>query len=216
MKYFQLSKKSSEKAKQKFEKEIADLKSKASSNNEFPSKKLQELQEKNSELEENYNKEAKKVSTLTAQYELLEEEFVLFKAKLTTEKEKLENEIKTLKARIKDDDTVYKQEKEDLSKRIKDLQKKLTEAEHNSGKISSASNDLEKKRLQSKLEEKETEYENLKKQHEMVVDQLSQLRKDFEDSRRKLDDFERVNKAQRTLNEHNATLENELKKLRMK
>ena len=37
-----------------------------------------------------------------------------------------------------------------------------------------------------------------------------------DDLRRKLDDFERINKAQRTLNEHNQTLENELKKLKMK
>lgn len=34
--------------------------------------------------------------------------------------------------------------------------------------------------------------------------------------KRKLDDFERVNRAQRSLNDHNATLENELKKLKVK
>jgi chaperonin cofactor prefoldin len=38
----------------------------------------------------------------------------------------------------------------------------------------------------------------------------------YEDLRRKLDDFERINKAQRTLNDHNQTLENELKKLKLK
>lgn len=211
-----MSKKSSEKAKQKLEKEIAELKTKAASSNEFPSQKLQELQEKNGELEENYNKECKKSSTLTAQYELLEEEYVLFKAKLTTEKEKLESDIKALKSRVKDDDTVYKQEKEDLTKRVKDLQKKLTEAEHSSGKIATAANDLEKNRLKAKLEEKESEFNKLKQNHEMVVDQLSIMKKEFEESRRKLDDFERVNKAQRTLNDHNATLENELKKLKTK
>lgn len=37
-----------------------------------------------------------------------------------------------------------------------------------------------------------------------------------DDLRRKLDDFERINKAQRSLNDHNATLENELKKLKVK
>lgn len=34
--------------------------------------------------------------------------------------------------------------------------------------------------------------------------------------RRKLNDFDRFNNIQRTLSEHNATLENELKKLKLK
>lgn len=37
-----------------------------------------------------------------------------------------------------------------------------------------------------------------------------------DDLRRKLDDFERISKAQRTLHDHNSTLENELKKLKVK
>lgn len=34
--------------------------------------------------------------------------------------------------------------------------------------------------------------------------------------KRKLDDFERIDKVQRTLNDHNSALENELKKLKVK
>lgn len=202
--------------KQTLEKEIETLKTKSASQNDFPSRKVQELQDQNRDLEENLSKESKKFSTLTGQYELLEEEFVLFKAKLTTEKEKLENEMKTLKGKIKDDEKAAKQLKEEHSKKIQDLQKKLTEAEHSSGKMSSAANDLEKNRIKAKLEEKELEFSKLAKQYEMVVDQLSTIRKESDDTRRKLDDFERVNKAQRTLNDHNATLENELKKLKSK
>lgn len=211
-----MSKKSSEKVKQTLEKEIENLKSKSATQNDFPTRKWQELQDQNKELEENLSKEAKKFSTLTGQYELLEEEFVLFKAKLTTEKEKLDSEVKALKAKLKESEINFKQEKEDLSKKLKDVQKKLTEAEHSSGKTSTASSDLEKNRLKAKLEEKESEYKKLSQQYDMVVDQLATIRKESEDTRRKLDDFERINKAQRTLNDHNATLENELKKLKSK
>jgi chromosome segregation ATPase len=178
---FQISKKSAEKAKKTFEKEIADLKQKSALNNEFPSKKLQELQDQNKELEDSIAKEIKKNSTLTGQYEILEEEHVLFKAQLTTEKEKLESEIKSLKTKVKDFEdfeVVNKKEKSDLAKKITDLQRKLTEAEHNSSQKSSSSFDLEKSRLKSKLEEKESEFNKLQKQNEMNVDQLSSIRKD--------------------------------------
>lgn len=163
------------------EKEIASLKEKSTLNNEFPSKKLQELQDQNKELEESIAKEMKKSSKLTGQYELLEEEHVLFKAQLTTEKEKLEAEIKSLKSKTKeldDSEVVYKREKADLSKKITELQRKLTEAEHNGTKTSSSTFELERSRLRAKLEEKESEFNKISKQNEMNVDQLSTMRKD--------------------------------------
>lgn len=157
------------------------MKQKSALNNEFPSAKLQELQEKNKELEENIAKEIKKNLSLTSQYEVLEEEHVLFKAQLTTEKEKLEAELKTLKTKVKDFEdyeVVNKKEKLDLAKKINDLQRKLTEAEHNSSQKSSSTFELERSRLKSKLEEKESEFNRLQKQNEMNVDQLSSIRKE--------------------------------------
>ena len=157
------------------------MKEKSALNNEFPSKKLQELQDVNKELEESIDKEIKKNSTLTGRYEILEEEHVLFKAQLTTEKEKLEVEIKSLKNKTKDFEDfeiVNKREKADLAKKITDLQRKLTEAEHNLAHKSTSNFDLERSRLKSKLEEKESEFSKLQKQNEMNVDQLSSMRKD--------------------------------------
>lgn len=199
---------------------------------------MQELQEKNKELDDNLAKEIKKSSTLTGKYELLEEEHVLFKAQLTTEKEKLDNEIKSLKSKVNqfdDADAASRREKADLNKKVTDLQRKLTEAEHNNSKVTTSTFELDRSRLKAKLEEKESEFNKLSKQNEMNLDQLSTMRKEvsflscvlekselifdqfqYEDIRRKLDDFERINRAQRTLNDHNQTLENELKKLRVK
>jgi chromosome segregation ATPase len=159
------------------------LKEKSSRNNEFPSRKLQELQDQTKELEESLMKEQKKNSTLTGQYELLEEEHVLFKAQLTTEKEKLEAEIKSLRIKTKEFDDVeanMKRDKADMTKKVTDLQRKLTEAEHNVAQKSSSSStfELERSRLKSKLEEKITDFTKLVKQNEMNVDQLSSVRKD--------------------------------------
>lgn len=157
------------------------MKEKSTQNNEFPSKKLQELQDQNKELEENIAKEFKKNSALTGRYELLEEEHVLFKAQLTTEKEKLESEIKSLKSKVKEFDdleVVNKREKAELAKKITDLQRKLTEAEHNNAQKSTSTFELERSRLRAKLEEKESEFNKLTKQNEMNVDQLSSMRKD--------------------------------------
>lgn len=163
------------------EKEIASLKEKSTLNNEFPSKKLQELQDEKNELEASLSAEAKKFVGLTGRYELLEEEHVLFKAQLTTQKEKLDAEIKSLKTKVREFDdveVVTRREKADLTKKITDLQRKLTEAEHNNSKTSTSTFELERSRLRAKLEEKESEFNKLQKQNEMNVDQLSSLRKE--------------------------------------
>lgn len=150
-------------------------------NSEFPSQKLQELKDTMKDLEESLSKEQKKNLALTGQYELLEEEHVLFKAQLTTGKEKLESEIKQLKAKVDEFDdieAVNRREKTDLNKKITDLQRKLTEAEHNQSKTSTSTFELDRSRLKAKLEEKESEFNKLKKQNEMNVDQLSTIRKE--------------------------------------
>lgn len=160
---------------------MLSLKEKSSLNNEFPSKKLQELQDQVKDFEESLTKEQKKNVALNSKYELLEEEHVLFKAQLTTEKEKLGTEIKTLKAKISkydDSEVEFRREKAELSKKVTDLQRKLTEAEHNGAKTSTSTFELDRSRLKAKLEEKESEFNKLTKQNEMNVDQLSSVRKE--------------------------------------
>lgn len=211
-------KKTSETTINNMKKEIIELNDKI--NIEMGSKRFQEIQDEKHDLENSLAKESKKFVQLKGQYELLEEEHVLIKAQLTTEKEKLENEIKSLKSKIKlfeTQETSGRAEKDELHDKIVILQRKLTEKEHLSlSKISTASYEIEKTRLKVKLEEMKSDYEKMSKQHEMVIDQLSNARKENDDIKRKLDDFERINKVQRTLNDHNITLENELRKLKAK
>lgn len=206
-----------EKAKQALEKEITNLKSKSNAPIEFPSKKLDELKEQNRELEDTLKEQRKSFSELTGKYENLEEEHVLFKAQLTTQKEYLESKINSLLNKVKDYEsleTKWKKDSADLTKKITDLQKKLTIAEHKD--IKTGTSEMEKARLKAKLEEKQSEYDNLLNQNEMNLDQLANLKRDYDELKRKMDDFDRINKAQRTLSDHNAALENELKNLRTK
>lgn len=199
------------------EKEIVNLKAKANTPVEFPSKKLDELKEQNQELEQSLKEHRKSFSELTGKYENLEEEHVLFKAQLTTQKENLESKINALQTKVKDYETLetkWKKDSADFTKKMQEMQKKLTIAEHKD--VKSGTSEVEKARLKAKLDEKETEYANLLNQNEMNLDQLSNLKRDYDELKRKMDDFDRINKAQRTLSEHNATLESELKKLRTK
>ncbi|XP_070496323.1 early endosome antigen 1 [Chironomus tepperi] len=210
--------KSSETTISNMKKEIGELNDKIKT--EMSSKRFQEIQNEKHDLEESLSIESKKCAELKGQYELLEEEHVLIKAQLTTEKEKLQNEIKSLANKIKileTQDALEKAEKDELKRKIAVLERKLTENEHSSlSKITTASYEIEKTRLKVKLEDMKAEYDKIFKQHEMVIDQLSNARKENDDIKRKLEDFERINKAQRTLNDHNTTLENELRKLKSK
>lgn len=181
--FFQISKKSSEKAKKQFESEIAELKEKTKSN-DFPSRKIQELQDKIKDLEHNLDVEFKRNTESNSRYELLEEEHVLFKAQLTTENEKLHVEIKNLKAQITkftQNESTSQSEVKELKTKIQDLQRKLTEAELVGSKTTS-SFDLEKSRLKSKLDDTEIEFNKLQRQNEMNLDQISSLRKDVSHS----------------------------------
>uniref|UniRef100_A0A1B0GKL6 Putative myosin-11 n=1 Tax=Lutzomyia longipalpis TaxID=7200 RepID=A0A1B0GKL6_LUTLO len=213
----QTARKNTEKVKANLEKEIASLKSK-SSNSDAPSKvATQQLKDKVAELEATVAKDVEKYKDLTGKYELLEEEHVLIKAQLTTEKEKAQSEVAALKKKLaeaKDKDSKNKSETETLNKRLSEAKEKIADLEGRNVKMSAI--ELERNRLKSSLEETERMFEKLKKENEMNADQVMQLKRENDEARKKLDDFERVHKVERSLNDQNALLEQEIKKLRLK
>ncbi|XP_059616735.1 myosin heavy chain, striated muscle [Phlebotomus argentipes] len=212
----QAARKNADKTKSNLEKEITNLKSK-SSTSETPSKVVAQLKEKVSELESTVAKDGEKYKDLTGKYELLEEEHVLIKAQLTSEKEKAQSEVATLKKKLteaKDKDSKSKSETETLTKRLSEAKEKITDLEARNVKVTAI--ELERNRLKSSLEETERLHEKLKKENEMNADQVVQLKRENDEARKKLDDFERVHKVERSLNDQNATLEQEIKKLRVK
>lgn len=176
--------------------------------------------------------ETKKYQHLISKHELLEEDHVMLKAQMESEKQKL-LELDVLRNKLSQADTIEAR----LVKENTNLSRKCVEMQKNIAALESAADsrmaglELEKNRLKSSLEDKQREYEHLCQENEMNAYQVAQLRKDVsvvkhrwetilnilffqnDDLRGKLDDYERINKAQRTLSEHNSHLEQDLKKL---
>lgn len=208
------TRKNFEKMKTSWEKEIQDLKSKMNSKTDAAhTKKLQELRKQLEDTQADLTRESKKYSELNARYETLQEEHVLSKAQLTAEKHNLQSDLGLAKQKLSEVD-VYKTEKLNLEKKLKEAQTRISELE--SKNINSKAKEYEKNMLRSTIAERDREIEKLKKENEMNGDLASQMRKENEELRRKLDDFERVSKAQRSLNDYNSTMEKELKKLQVK
>lgn len=205
-------KKSSEKMRADLEREVATLKSKA---NDAPSKKMQELREQTDLLESKLNTEIKKYKELSYKYELLEEDKAVQKVNLTAEKENIETEIRSLRAKYLDaqaNETKLKRENDDLQKRYLELQKAMNSRSAKDAQYHAI--EIEKNRLKNNLEEREIDYQKKCRENEMNMDLAAQVKREADDLRRKLDDFERINKVQRTMNDHNNSLEKEVQDLK--
>ncbi|CAG9816740.1 unnamed protein product [Phaedon cochleariae] len=183
------------------------------------SPEVKQLQKSITELETTIIKERRKYDELTAKYEILEEEHVITKAKLVMERETVESQNKALKREIEQIEGELKtvrdtynikhdtwiKEKLEMEARLKEL-----------FKSSSNGSDSDRQRLRALLEEKQSEYDQIKKEHDNFHDQVDFMRKENEDLRRKLDDYEKVNKIQRNISADSSAMEKEMKQLRMK
>ncbi|KAH0820839.1 hypothetical protein GEV33_001952 [Tenebrio molitor] len=120
-------------------------------------------------LESNLNEEKQKYLDLTVRYEILEEEHVITKAKLVMEKETIENQLSNTKSEF-----------QELDDELKALRKTYNEQ-----------HELDQIRLQSLLEGKLSEIDQLKKENEVINDQLEQMRKESDELKKKLDGYEK-------------------------
>lgn len=209
------TKKATEKVKSALEKEIKDLKARAADikNSSSSTKQLQLLNKENEDLHEKLEKEQKRFDDLNSHWEKLSEETILMRAQLTTEKESLQAEINSVKQKLSDVNTL-KTENENIVKRLRDSQKRVQELE--SKQIKSGSTEYEKTVLKNQIIEKDKEYDRLRRENEMNIDLVFQLRKDNDEISRKLSDFNRIQQAQSSLNGHSERLENEVKALQKK
>lgn len=198
------AKKSAEKTKSSLEKDIKDLKTKASKSD---SKQMQELRKQLEESQKRYEE-------LNTHWEKLSEETILMRAQLTTEKQTLQAELNATKQKLSDMDTI-RIERTEMAKKLSESQRKIVELEAKAMKLSNnAGGDHERQMLKNKLAEKEHEYERLRRENEMNIDLVFQLRKDNDDLNSKLSDFNRIEQAQSSLNGHGARREAEIKELK--
>ncbi|XP_049538261.1 myosin-2 heavy chain [Anopheles darlingi] len=213
-KELQLSKKNAEVIKENLEREITSLKSKTngSEQDSASSKILQELKKQNEDLTTEIHQQNRKFEELLQKHETMEEEHLVLRAQLASEREKSQESEKVKEKLIQSEaiETRLVKENTNLSRKLVEAQKKLATAEASTDNRV-ATIELERNRMKSSLEDKQNEFEKLLKENEMNSYQVNQLKKDNEDLRGKLDDYERINKTQRTLSEHNAQLEQELK-----
>ncbi|XP_055902428.1 cingulin isoform X2 [Eupeodes corollae] len=208
-------KKSADKTKTSLEKEIKDLKSKSASSKaeQASSKQIQELKKQLEDLQTQLTQEQKRYSDLNAHWETLSEETILMRAQLSTEKENLQAELTSTKQRLGEMESI-RTEKSELAKRLKDLQRKLQDLESKNIKAGAA--EYEKTMLKNTIAEKEREYDRLRRENEMNIDLVFQLRKDNDDLNQKLSDFSRIEQAQSSINGHNAGLQNEIKSMKIR
>lgn len=198
------AKKSAEKTKSTLEKDIKELKSKASKSD---SKQMQELRKQLDESQKRYEE-------LNTHWEKLSEETILMRAQLTTEKQTLQSELSATKQKLSDMDTI-RIERTEMAKKLSESQRKIVDLEARAIKMSNSTGaDHERQMLKNKLAEKEHEYERLRRENEMNIDLVFQLRKDNDDLNSKLSDFNRIEQAQSSLNGHGARREAEIKELK--
>ncbi|XP_066255061.1 putative leucine-rich repeat-containing protein DDB_G0290503 isoform X1 [Euwallacea similis] len=181
--------------------------------------KVDYFQESIKKLEDTIVKERQKYDDLSAKYEILEEEHVVVKAKLVMQIETLENQLTNLK---KDYDQLeqelkalretYKKKSDAWTKEKLDLEQKLRDIAN----LRLNEDDIDKQRLKALFEEKQSELDQIKKEYDLIHDQMEYMRKENDELNRKLNDYEKVNKVQRNISADSTAMEKELKHLRIK
>lgn len=174
---------------------------------------MQDLKKQLDQLNESLENERKRYDDLNAQWEKISEETILMRAQLTTEKNNLQTELNNAKQKISELESI-RVNRSELAKKLNDAQKKIQELETKT--LKSGHSEYEKTLLQNKLDEKIQEYDRLRRENEMNIDLVFQLRKDNDELNRKLNDFNRIEQAQSSINGHSISLENEIKSLKIK
>uniref|UniRef100_W8AJU9 Uncharacterized protein n=1 Tax=Ceratitis capitata TaxID=7213 RepID=W8AJU9_CERCA len=204
------AKKAAEKTKATLEKEVKELKIKSSKSD---SKQVQELKKQLEDLQNQLLEENKRYKDLNTHWEKLSEETILMRAQLTTEKDNMQMELNSMRQKLNEMDDI-RVERAELAKKLNDVKRKLQEAE--AKHIKNGASEYEKTMLKNKLAEREQEYDRLRRENEMNIDLVFQLRKENEDLSSKLSDFSRIEQAQYSINEHSSSLQAEIKTLKTK
>ncbi|CAH2050250.1 unnamed protein product, partial [Iphiclides podalirius] len=174
----------------------------------------QEYEENIKKLEHSLAVEKAEYEELTGKYELLEEEHVVTKARLTVEKEQAQgelihvrkelnsalSELKMLQEKLETQTTILNKEKSELQNEISSLQERLC----------GGGWEVEKARLNARLEQRERELRDAHDQRDVLSHHHDLTKKELDEARKKLEDYEKVSKIHRNLSADNVELEREL------
>jgi len=142
---------------------------------------------------------------LTAKHEQLEEDYVVLKAKISTSKDEdystLKGELTTLRHTYNAKSDEWIKEKLDLEKKVKDLEQSIR---------SSAGNgwDAERNRFKSILDDRDSQITNLKIECDVARSQHTSVKKELEDVKQKLQDYEKMNRYGKSATDTNSSSDN--------
>ncbi|CAH0562263.1 unnamed protein product [Brassicogethes aeneus] len=209
-----------EKENRNRELELSTLKSKIKKlelNSGGSKDEIKHFQENIDKLDATIMKERQKYDDLTVKYEMLEEEHVVTKAKLVMEKETVESQLANVKRdlnqleiELKTLRDTYNTKQDTWIKEKLEMQEKIKDSKKGNG------NDYEKARLKASLEEIQSELDQLKKEYNGVNDHMEFMRRENDELKKKLDDYERVNKVQRNMTADSTAMEKEIRQLKIK
>merc|ERR1712227_469407 len=145
----------------------------------------------------------KEKSDLQKKHENLEEEFVVLKAKSTMEKDEMSSgiqddyhtikgELVALRQTYNDKSDEWIKQKLDLEKQVKDLENAIKNSAGNGW-------DAERNRFKSILDERDSQITNLKIECDVARSQHAQAKKEQEDLKQKLQDYEKMSKYGRSV-----------------
>lgn len=115
----------------------------------------------------------------------------------------LENEIHTLRGASSSDNEKWNKKELEYKEHIQKIENCLQ-----SGK------DLQHGRLKASLAEKLSELEQLRKECDTIQDQMEYMRRENDELRKKLDDYNKVSKIQRNISADSSAMDREIKQLK--
>jgi len=143
----------------------------------------------------------KEKSEVTKKHEQLEEEFVVLKAKLTMEKDdmssgygNMKDDYNTIKGELMALRTTYNSKSDDWIKEKLDLEKQISDLEKSIKTSAGNGWDAERNRFKSILEDRDSQITNLKIECDVARSQHTQAKKENEDMKQKLQDYEKMNR----------------------
>lgn len=141
----------------------------------------------------------------------MEKEAISSQLKATKEElSSVEIELRSLRDTYNNKNDTWIKEKLTLDEQVKELKKKVSSASPSDSLL------LERARLKASIEEKTNELEQVKREGAVLEDQIKYLRKENDDLKQKLDDFDKVSKVQRNMTAESTALDKEMVQLKNK
>lgn len=206
-------KKDLDKIKEDYEDKISSLEKKKAAQRQD----LEDLQNKYDLLEEDYVVQkaqftmAKETTELTMSKENSEQDYITLK----NDHDTIEIELKTLRETYNLRQDTWIKEKLDMQEQLKSLEDRFNKVSLDPASYS------EKKRLKDIIDDKNQQLERYRRDEEAIKDQVSYYRRESEELRRKLDDFEKLQvlsdrKANRPTANDTSSLDTTIRDLRTK